>query len=45
MAFIQEQTGYEKTILSDLQGAWDLLRAYVAEELLKSIGHPPFPGY
>ena len=26
MSFTQEPTGYEKTILSDLQGAWNLLR-------------------
>jgi len=26
MGFITEQTGYEKTILSDLQGSWILLR-------------------
>ena len=25
MAFIEESTRYEKTILSDLQGAWGLL--------------------
>jgi predicted metalloprotease len=25
MSFIQEQTGYQKTILSDLQGAWSNL--------------------
>jgi hypothetical protein len=31
MAFIQESTGYEKTILSDLQGAWSLLRASIVE--------------
>lgn len=31
MAFIVEQTGYEKTILSDLQGAWILLRESVAD--------------
>ncbi len=30
MPFIQENTGYEKTILSDLQGAWILLRDSVA---------------
>ena len=30
MTFTQEQTGYEKTILSDLQGAWSLLRDSVA---------------
>ena len=26
MAFVEEPRGYEKTILSDLQGAWGLLR-------------------
>lgn len=26
MPFTHESTGYEKTILSDLQGAWNLLR-------------------
>ena len=31
MPFIQEPTGYEKTILSDLQGAWSLLRESVAD--------------
>jgi hypothetical protein len=31
MAFVEESTGYEKTILSDLQGAWSLLRASVVE--------------
>lgn len=31
MAFIQESTVYEKTILSDLQGAWSLLRACVVD--------------
>lgn len=31
MPFIQESTGYEKTILSDLQGAWSLLRDSVVE--------------
>ena len=31
MAFIVEQTGYEKTILSDLQGAWIWFRASVAD--------------
>ena len=31
MPFIQESTGYEKTILSDLQGAWNLLRDSVVE--------------
>ena len=31
MSFKQESTGYEKTILSDLQGAWTLLRASVVD--------------
>ena len=31
MAFITEQSGYEKTILSDLQGAWIWLRESVAD--------------
>ena len=31
MSFIQEPTGYEKTILSDLQGAWSLLRESVVD--------------
>jgi len=31
MAFIEESTGYEKTILSDLQGAWGLLRQPVVD--------------
>ena len=31
MAFIEEATGYEKTILSDLQGAWGLLRQSVVD--------------
>ena len=31
MSFTKEQTGYEKTILSDLQGAWGLLRQSVVE--------------
>ncbi len=31
MAFTQEPTGYEKTILSDLQGAWSLLRESVVD--------------
>jgi hypothetical protein len=30
MAFTTEPTGYEKTILSDLQGAWIVLRESVA---------------
>ena len=31
MAFIVEQTGYGKTILSDLQGAWALLPETVVD--------------
>ena len=31
MPFTQEPTGYEKTILSDLQGAWSFLRKTVVE--------------
>jgi hypothetical protein len=31
MAFPTESSGYEKTILSDLQGAWILLRQSVVE--------------
>jgi len=31
MSFQQEPTGYEKTILSDLQGAWSNLRNAVVE--------------
>ena len=31
MSFTKEPTGYEKTILSDLQGAWGLLRQSVVE--------------
>jgi len=31
MALVQEPTGYEKTILSELQGAWSLLRESVVE--------------
>ena len=31
MAFAVEQTGHEKTILSDLQGAWTLLRQSVVD--------------
>lgn len=32
MVFEQEETGYRKTAISDLQGAWTLLRAQVVEE-------------
>jgi len=31
MPFTQEPTGYEKTILSDLQGTWNLLRDSIVE--------------
>jgi len=31
MSFNTEPTGYEKTIMSDLQGAWENLREAVAE--------------
>ena len=31
MAFVQESTGYEKTILSELQGAWAALRSSVVD--------------
>ena len=32
MNFYQEPTHYEKTILSDLQGAWEVLREEVIKE-------------
>ena len=32
MSFYQEPTHYEKTILSDLQGAWEVLREAVIKE-------------
>lgn len=31
MTFYEEQTGYEKTALSDLQGSWNVLRDSVVE--------------
>jgi hypothetical protein len=31
MAFIVEYTGYEKTVLSDLQGTWTLLRQSIVD--------------
>ncbi|MCD6273425.1 MAG: hypothetical protein J7K30_11440 [Deltaproteobacteria bacterium] len=31
MSLTKEPTGYEKTILSDLQGAWGLLRQSIVE--------------
>jgi hypothetical protein len=37
MKFYEEPPGYEKTILSDLQGGWGNLRQAVAE-------NHPFPG-
>jgi hypothetical protein len=38
MGFDTEPTGYEKTILSELQGAWQCLRGEVAE-------NPGFDGW
>ena len=32
MSFYTEPTGYQKTIVSDLQGAWENLREAVAED-------------
>ena len=32
MSFEAEPTGYEKTVLSELQGAWQVLRNEVAEQ-------------
>ena len=32
MSFFTEPPGYEKTILSDLQGAWECLRSTIAEQ-------------
>ena len=32
MPFEAEPTGYEKTVLSELQGAWQVLRDEVAEQ-------------
>ena len=32
MSFYQEPTRYEKTIISDLQGAWEVLREEVIKE-------------
>ncbi len=32
MTFVKEETGYAKTAISDLQGAWILLRDQVVEE-------------
>jgi len=31
MSFNKEQSGYEKTVLSDLQGAWQMLRESIVE--------------
>jgi hypothetical protein len=36
MTFYEEPTHYEKTVISDLQGAWENLRRTVVE-------HHPFP--
>ena len=36
MTFYEEPTHYEKTVISDLQGAWENLRQTVVE-------HHPFP--
>ena len=38
MPFFTEPDHYEKTILSDLQGAWEVLRAAVVD-------HAGFPGW
>jgi hypothetical protein len=38
MTFFTEPTGYEKTILSDLQGAWQGLRQDIVD-------HAGFPGW
>ena len=38
MTFFPEPTGYEKTILSDLQGAWQVLR----QDIVENAG---FPGW
>lgn len=38
MTFFTEPTGYEKTILSDLQGAWECLR----QDIVENAG---FPGW
>ena len=38
MGFNTEPTGYEKTVLSDLQGAWQCLRLEIAE-------NPGFDGW
>lgn len=38
MTFFTEPQGYEKTILSDLQGAWSVLRQLVAD-------NPGFEGW
>jgi len=32
MSFETESTGYQKTVLSELQGAWQVLRDEVAEQ-------------
>lgn len=33
MPFVKESTGYEKTILSDLQGAWSVLRHSIVDSV------------
>ena len=38
MPFHTESTGYEKTILSDLQGAWINFRSSVADNAGSSLG-------
>lgn len=37
MPFTQEPTGYEKTILSDLQGSWQVLRESVVASALSQV--------
>jgi len=44
MSFYTKPTGYEKTIVSDLQGAWQNLREAVVENAgFKGQGSPPVP--
>jgi hypothetical protein len=31
MSFVEDSTGYEKTIISDLQGAWGVLRNSIVD--------------
>jgi hypothetical protein len=40
MTFFSEPRGYEKTILSDLQGAWECLRTAALQALLSAVGFP-----